>query len=839
MSKKPLAPDLSAIDPEEIEIQETAVADIAGTRYAEFLVHSNERSVPDIRDGMIHSHRRILIGFRDNAAHATSRHFKSVKIVGDVLGRYHPHGDGAVYAAAVGMSQDWKTRYPLIDFQGNNGSIDGDGAAAYRYTEMRPSHVGDELLRDLENRAAGIVPWGGNFTNEHDEPYILPARFPHLIANGHYGIGTGFSSTWLPHNLREVIDAITAVIDNPKIADKAIGKYIKGPDFPTGGIVVGTEGFDQALTAGGTSETGRGTVVIRGRVGVEEDGKETRLVVTEIPWMVDKSSIIEEIVTAVANKKIEGIADVSDQSGQDWKKDARLVMTLKRDARPAVVIAQLYKYSSLEYSRLSYNMMAYVEGYPERLTIKDAIDHFIAHQIDVLTKRTQHRKRKAEEALEVQEAYLLADKYADELVPIAKKSANRAALEIAIPKLIKGATTRQCEVIAGMPLYRFSKIDTDGVKTRIAELKSEIAAYVALIGSKQAMRDLLKDELREIRTKHGDDRRTEIMAQAPAGEDLQSIDDLIPDEPCWVALSSGGLISRLPAATFKAQKRGGAGVNASREDDPITQVASGSTRSKVWFVTDKGNLFGMRANDIEEAARGGRGQSIRRHFSGMSAEEKVVRIVVPPLDLSAGEIVIATAKGKIKRTAIAEYANLTAGGLRTIVVGDGDAIVAAFVVSPETMDFVVVTSDGYTARYDIGEVSVQGRVAQGVTSIKLNTTATVVATFPVAPKDGRDLLIVATSGKGKRTKLAEYPQKGRGIRGVTGVAIGIGAQVAMAAPVSESDLVLLVSTGGKAVATEASEIRRAGRATAGVGCMALSSGEKVAVGSVAPVPPAK
>jgi DNA gyrase subunit A len=837
MSKKTSAAPIDpTLNPEEIVIGETTVSDIAASRYAEFLVASNERAIPDIRDGMIPVNRRIMLGFRDNGAHATSRHYKSVKIVGDVLGRYHPHGDGSVYGAAVNMSQDWKTRYPQIDFQGNNGSIDGDGAAAYRYTEMRPSHVGDEMLRDLESRSANIVEWGGNFTNEYDEAYVLPARFPQLIANGHTGIGTGFSSAWMPHNLREVIDAICAVVDNPKLKAEAIGKYIKGPDFPTGGIVIGSEAFKQALSAGGTSETGSGSVTVRAKIAIEEEGREVRLVVTQMPWMVEKGGIVEEIVTAINGKKIEGIADVSDQSGQEWKTDLRLVVTLKRDANPAIVIAQLYKYTNLESRRLAYNMMAYVNGYPERLTIKDAIDHWIAHQLDVLTRRTQYRKRKAEEALEVQEAYLIADKYSNQLVPLAKASKDRAELEKKIPTLIKGVTARQCEVIAGMPLYRFSKIDTDAVKNKIAELKAEIAEYVRLLASKQAMSDLFKEELREIGRKFGDDRRTEIR-DAGAADEIKSIEEMIPDEPCWIGLSAAGLVSRLPISSFRLQKRGGAGVSAAKsEDDPFVSVLPGSTRSKVWLITDKGNLFGLRASEIEETARGARGTNVRRFFTGMGADEKVVRIAVPPVDLSAGGLVIATANGKVKRTAIAEYGNLTSAGLRTMVVAEGDAIVSAFVVSPEPMDVVVVTSDGYAARYSLEEVSAQGRVAQGVASIRVQAGAVVVATFPVAPKDTRDLLVVASNGKGKRTKMAEYPQKGRGIRGVTGVAIAKGSAVAMAAPVAEGDLVLLFSSGGKAVAIDAAEIRRAGRATAGVACMAIGKDERLIVGAATPLP---
>jgi DNA gyrase subunit A len=843
MAKKQLDPVIDpTLAPEEIEIAETTVSDIAAVRFSEFLVASNERAIPDIRDGLIHVDRRILLGFNDNGASATSRHFKSVKSVGDVLGRYHPHGDGAVYGAAVGLAQDWKTRYPLIDFQGNLGSIDGDGAAAYRYTEMRTSHVGDEMLRDLENRDADTVDWGGNFTNEFPEPYVLPARLPLLLANGHNGIGTGFASRWLPHNLREVIDAIIAVTDNPKLKADRVADHIKGPDFPTGGTVMGLDGYRQALLTGGSDPDDKGSkpasITVRAKVAVEEDGRETRLVITEIPWQVQKADLVTKIISCTdkdekGNVRIAEIADVADQSGQDWRTEMRLVITLKRDANPALVLAKLYQYTQLQ-TNFSYAMYAYVDGYPERLSFKQAIEYFIAHQLDVLTRRTKHRRAKALDALEVQEAYLLADKHSNELVPLAKASKDRAELEAKIPGLIKGVTPRQASVIAGMPLYRFSKIDTGAVRDRIAELKAEIAEYDRLLGSDAAMRGLFKDELREMRAKHGDDRRT-ILSEEAAGDavELKSIDELTPDEPCWITLSYAGLVGRLPANAFKIQKRGGSGVAAAKsEEDPIGQALAASTRSRLLLVTDKGNLFALRASEVDAIGRGGRGMNVRRFFTGMAADERVVRIVVPPPDAAAdASLVLATASGKIKRTALSEYAKITAGGLRTLNLASGDRVVGAFIAG-EAAEVMRTSSDGYSVRFPISEVSVQGRVAGGVAGMKLAGKATVIAADPVAPKDGRDYLVVSSVGRGKRTKLSEYPTKGRATRGVTTQMLG-SASVAFAGPVGEGDIVLLLSSSGKAVAMEADEIRRAGRATAGVACVALASGESVSAGAAA------
>jgi DNA gyrase subunit A len=816
------------------KIPEIEIADIAADRYTEFLVASNERAVPDARDGLKPVQRRILLSFKDNAATATSRHYKSVKIVGDTLGRYHPHGDSSVYDAAVTIAQNFAQRYPLIDFQGNVGSIDGDPAAAYRYTEMRPSHVGDELLRDLENRQAAIVEWGGNFTNEYDEAYVLPGRFPALLTNGIMaGIGTGYSSMWLPHNLREVIDAVIAVIEKPSSTHLEIAKHIKGPDFPTGGTVVGIEGFRQAL------ETGRGSVTLRAKIAIEESGKETKLIVTEIPWQKEKTQIVEQIIAATekdknGRSKIDGIADVADESGKEWRVDMRIAITLKRDANAKLVANLLYKETGLQ-SSFTYNQMAYVDGYPELLSMRDAIGHYVAHQIDVLTRRTKWRKLKAEEALEVQEAYLLADKHANELVPLAKKSANRAELEEKIPSIIKGATKRQCEVIAGMPLYRFSKIDTEGVKKRIAELTVEINEYKRLLGSDAAMRELLIGELREIKTKHGDERRTEIDAAGSA--ELKNLDEMLPDEPCWFTLSNAGLISRLAPTAFRVTKRGASGVSAAaREDDPIVQVNAGRTRDRIWIITNQGNLFSARATEIDEVGRGTRGTNVRR-FLSLAEGEAPVRIVIPPADLKTGELLIATAGGRILRSALTDYANLNAGGLRAIKLVGADTVVGATLALPKG-DVITVSSDGYGARFALDDLPIQGRGAQGVTAMKISAGARLISAHTLAVKESRELLIIASNGRGKRTSLGEYPQKGRAIRGVmahdlSGAGKGAKVEVAVAIPVAPDDLAVLATASGQVVATPVSEIRKAGRVTAGVSIVAVASGDRLLSGAVA------
>jgi DNA gyrase subunit A len=792
-------------------IPEIEVRDVAVERYTEYLVASNERAVPDVRDGLKPVHRRVLLALHDAGATSTSRHYKSAKIVGDTLGRYHPHGDVAVYDAATKMAQDFALRYPLIDGQGNFGSIDGDGAAAYRYTEMRLSKIGDEMLRDLETRAAQIVPWGGNYTNELDEPYVLPARFPQLFANGILtGIGTGYSSMWLPHNLKEVIDALVAILDRPDLPPDALLRYLKGPDFPTGGVVVGLDGFRSAVT------TGRGTITVRATMATETIGRDPAIIITAIPWQQEKATIIAEIVLA-ANPKgcgsagcrvppMTDIVEVVDESGNDWRTEMRIVVRLRREARPERVVAGLlrHRHTKLQ-TTFTYNQMAYVDGYPALLNMKEAMAAYLDHQLSVLTRRTTWRRARALDALEVAEAYNLAAVHANALVPLARRSANRTELERKIPTVIPSATPRQCEVIAGMALYRFSKIDTETTKRRIAELRAEIAEYDRLLASKAAMVDLLKRELKEIRSRYGDDRRTQIVLDD--AETVVSFDELLGDAPCVLAGVASGAIARWDPAVVGRRR-----AKDVATPEPVVDLAAVALRDRVLVITDGGFGYAVRVSEIEATKPSDRPTSLRRLVK-IDDGARIAAIVRLPSD-GGGELALATAKGKILRTRLTEAVPTTAAGLKLISVAPGDRVVGAAIVA--TTDHVVlVASSGYATRYPVDKVPIQGRGSQGVTAMAIDPGVSVAAMVVVEPTDRRDLLLVCADGRGKRLSLSAIAPKGRGTKGVIAIDRRKGPPVVAAAIAADDETLWIATTDARLVPIPVATLRRQRTTTAG------------------------
>ena len=816
------------------EIKEVEVSQLADKRYVPFIMESNERQIPDIRDGLKPAHRHTLLTFRDLGSRPGGQHIKCAKVASQTIGDYHPHADVGIYDSLVSMTQDWSYRYPIIDFHGNNGNIDGSGPGASRYTECRIGPVGFSMLEDLYERKAHIVPWSRNYLNDRDEPLCLPGRFPALLVNGVLAaIGTGFSAVWLPMNLREMVDAIVMVIDKPESTVDDLLKHIKGPDFPTGGVLMGIDGFRDALG------TGRGRVVLRAKVAVEEEGKDTLLVVSEIPWQKDIDSLISQIKQYAVGKaeksgkttKIDGITDVSDQSGNEWRTDMRIVIKLHRSANPQIVAAQLYKYTGLEVS-FTIQQRAYVDGLPKILTTPEAIANYISTQLDVLTRRTNYLRSVALAEFEVQEAYVKAEKFANKLVPFAQGFDGRAELEAHLPELIPGLTPRQCEVVAGMALFRFNKIDATGARKKMTALQVEIAEYDRLLGSDTAMRDLLKVEIRKIKTDFGDDRRTAVITAPEAEISVKNIDEMTPDEPCWLALSGNGLISRLPDSAFKVAKRGGVTQSASRsEEDPATEIRRASTRDRVWAITDRGNLFAFRVADLDELSKGARGTNISR-FCKIEQTEHVVTLLVAPTKTANGDrdLVIATADGKVLRTKITEFANISIAGLTAIkLVGDDKIVSAALVDAKDHLIFV--STAGMAARFAMSEMRPTGRGAQGVDSMKLHSGVTVVSANAVKASDKRDLAVVCSNGRGKRTTLSEYPVKGRAIGGVTAIGLEAAGKgkivtVAFAAPVADDDTVVLTTSAGRAIRLTGNEIKRQGRSTAGVIVVNFSAAAK-------------
>ena len=816
------------------EVKEVELSQLGDKRYVPFIMESNERQIPDIRDGLKPAHRHILLTFRDLGSKPGGQYIKCGKVGNQTMGDYHPHGDVSIYDTLVAMTQEWSYRYPIVDFRGNNGSIAGDEAGSSRYTECRMGAVGQNMLEDLYERKARIVPWTRNYLNDRDEPYCLPGRFPALLVNGVLAaIGTGFSAVWLPMNLREVVDAIAMAVDKPDATVDDLMRHIKGPDFPTGGVLMGIDGFKDAMT------TGRGRIVLRAKVAVEEEGKDTLLVVTEIPWQKGSDDLVSQIKQLAVGRqekngkvtKIDGIVRCDDQSGNDWRSDMRIVIKLHRNANPQVVAAQLYKYTGLEVS-YTIQQRAYEDGLPKLFSTPQAIAVYIATQLDVLTRRTNYLRAVALAELEVQEAYVKAEKYANKLVPFAQGLDGRAELEAHLPELIPGLTPRQCEVIAGMALYRFNKIDAVGARKKMEALQTEIKEYDRLLGSDAAMRDLLKTEIRKIKTDFGDDRRTAVITAPEDEVSVKNIDEMTPDEPCWLALSNNGLISRLPDSAFRVAKRGATTQSASRsEEDPASEIRRASTRDRVWAITDRGNLFAFRVMDLDEQTKGARGTNISR-FCKIEQTEHVVTLLVAPAKTANGErdLVIATAGGKVLRTKVAEFANISIAGLTAIKLVDDDRIVSATLASPGD-HLVFVSTAGMAARFAMSEMRPTGRGAQGVDSMKLPAGVSVVSASVVSATDKRDLAVVCTNGRGKRTALAEYPVKGRAIGGVTAIgleAAGKGKKVAVAfaAPVADADTLVLTTSAGRAIRLTGAEVKRQGRSTAGVIVVSFSAAAK-------------
>ncbi len=850
MARKPVS--LPPVPTEDGDIETIDVAGFGALFAGPFGLAALERAIPDVRDGLIPVRRRILFGADEMGLRFAGKTRKSAQLVGEVMGKYHPHGDSSIYGAIINMAAPYEIRYPLLVGQGNMGSIDGDPAAAMRYTEVKLSALGEQIVRDLENARAAIVDWGRNYSEELAEPATLPSRFPVLLANGTTGIGYGDATFILPHNLRELISSACALIDDPALPIEQLAKLLPGPDFPGGSLIVGNDDWTQIL------ETGQGRIIARARMHVEQEARETRLVVTELPFGLQRGfkdnqnpGVEGRIVERVNGQGYTGkpvepalagiVADVRNESSREA--GTRLVIVLEKGVTPERAAAALFRYTDLQsaYS-VSQKVSSPAGGglaVVERMGTRHILLRYAAYQFDVLTRRTRYQLERAIDALALEEAIIVAHGNAEELVRMAKVAANREALATAIETTYAARLDpaperrrRQAEFIADLPLRRYAKLDMDGTRERIGRLRIEIAEYQRLLGARDAMNGLLKTELGEIATKFGDDRRSEIDLNASA--EVPSQDDILPDEPCYLVVTASGLVARHAATAFRAQKRGGAGATATKgDDDPIVSLIGASTRDRLWLLTDAGNLFGLRVADIDEVPRGGKGTNVRR-FLSIGTDEKVVRAVRPPAD-GAGEVVIATANGKVLRSRISDYANLNAAGLKAIGLAGADRIIAA-VTAAAGVQLLFVTSDGYAARWDIDDAPINGRGSQGVASVSVGAGATVVSMDVVTPADPRMVLTIGTTGKGKRTKLAEYPTKGRAIRGVRAMDLvavnGATPRVAFSAVVSPRDDVILATRAGKAIVTGTDEIRAAARDTAGVAVVTPVANDEVAVGAV-------
>lgn len=767
------------------------------------------RALPDARDGLKPVHRRILYAMRELGLEHNKPYKKSARVVGEVLGKYHPHGDIAVYDALVRMVQDFSLRYPLVEGQGNFGSIDGDPPAAMRYTEVRLSEISSEMLGDIDKATVNFMP---NFDESLQEPVVLPSKLPNLIINGSSGIAVGMATNIPPHNLGEVVTAIKALIDDPHITSEKLMKYIQGPDFPTGGIIYG---MDEVRN---TYLTGRGKIKVRARAGVEpgKSGKEC-IVITEIPYMVNKSALIEEIAMLVQNKKIEGITDIRDESD---KEGMRIVIELRRGENANVILNQLYKHTKME-ETFGAILLALDHGRPVVMDLKRLLECYVEHRREVVYRRTKFDLEKAEARAHILEGFKIALKNIDEVVNIIKKAHDR---EEARNKLITKfkLTDIQANAILDMRLYQLTGLEQDKIEKEYLELIKKIEYLKSLLASEKKLLGVIKDELDELAKKYGDPRRTEIVGKA---EDLK-IEDLIAKEGCLITISHNGYIKRVPVATYKPQKRGGKGVSGMelKEEDFVEHVFTATTHDYILFFTQNGRAYWLKVYEIPQGGRLAKGKAIVNMLN-IGQDEKIAAMVRVEDFNKPLNLVMATRKGYVKKTELVEFSNPRSAGIIAMGVEEGDSLIGVELTTGQD-EIILVTKNGKSIRFPESQVRPMGRTARGVIGIRLSPKDEVVCLTTV--NDRATLLLVTEEGFGKRSQFSDYRVQGRGGKGIIGIKVTkkIGP-VVKACKVLDEDEIVLISSKGKMIRTYVEDIRVSGRATQGVKIIKLEEGERL------------
>ncbi|MDI3342071.1 MAG: DNA topoisomerase 4 subunit A [Sphaerobacter sp.] len=796
---------------ETIETEEfSTLFEDAFVQYALAVVTS--RALPDARDGLKPVQRRILWCMYENGHRSNRPTVKSASVVGDVLKSYHPHGDSAVYDAAVRMAQDFTMRYPLIEGQGNFGSIDGDAAAAYRYTEMRLSPIGELLLRDIEQET---VPFEQTYLQMPNvvQPVYLPARIP-PICNPASGIAVGLSTEIPPHNLREAIRAAVALLDNPELTVDELMRLLPGPDFPTGGRIIGTDGIRAYL------ETGKGRLVVRGEVRLEEALRQRNLVVTEIP-PISRSRLVRSIITAVNDGKVTGVTDVRNES--DDEKGTRIVIELERGATPEVVLHQLYRFTDLE-TTINVNMV-FLFGdpgqparQPRRTGMIELLRYWNRHQLDVITKRAEYQLRKAQERLHVVEGLIIGAAHADEIVKIFQQARDRNVAKEQI-KAKYNLSDIQADVIANMTLAQVTKLDAAKYAEEKKALTKRIKELTALLASEAKKVALLKEELAAIAQEHGDDRRTRIDGEAPA--EIAPVASLIEERPILVVVSESGRVKALPENAFKRAR-----AARTPRGEGIAAIVPASTLDYLLVLTRGGRVYLGRGHEVPPGTRAATGDLAQKVF-GLKPDEALA-IILPTSELDADRYVVwFTANGKVKKTALAEYRTITSAGLNDLRLLGDDRVVAA-ALSSGGGEYLVVTSDGQALRFPDEEVRATGRDGQGVNAITLKAGAEVVAAVAIPPGSDGDLLVVTAQGMGKRTALAEFPVRRRATAGVAAIALATGDRVAGAVLVGPDDEVVLGSARGQAGQVAVKDLRRQGRTTRGARLLEVGPDDRVA-----------
>jgi len=769
------------------------------------------RALPDVRDGLKPVHRRILFAMNDLGITHNKAYKKSARIVGEVLGKYHPHGDTAVYDSMVRMAQDFSLRYPLVEGQGNFGSIDGDSAAAMRYTEARLSGVSNELLTDIDKDTVDFVP---NFDESLVEPALLPSKLPTLLVNGSSGIAVGMATNIPPHNLTEISQAIVTTIDNPDVTTKELCKIVTGPDFPTAGLIVGRDGIKKAY------ETGRGQVVMRAKASVETGrSKKDAIIITEIPYQVNKTSLIESIVRLVEDKKIEGISDLRDESDRDGM---RIVIELKKDAIPQVILNNLYKHTQMR-TTFGVIMLALVDGQPRVLTLKQMIEHFIDFRVSVIMRRTRFELDKAEKRAHILEGYKKAIANLDKVIKIIRTSKSPELAKEGLIKALK-LTEIQAKAILELQLQRLTQLERLKIDEEYLELIKRIEYYKAVLKSRRKVLDIVKEETLEIQKKYGDERRTQIVA---AEGDID-IEDLIAQEDVLITISHAGYIKRIPVAMYRRQNRGGSGVSGAgvRDDeDFIEHLFLASTHDFIMFFTNQGRVYWRKAYDIPQASRQAKGKAIVNFLSLAQNEQVSGFLQVKEFD-DKRYVLMVTAKGVIKKTNLIEYSRPRSTGINAITLRDKDELVACKITSGKDEIFIA-TRDGKAIRFKEDNVREMGRNASGVRGVNLSKGDEVIAAEIVNPK--ATALTITQNGFGKKTLFAQYRVQSRGGKGIINIKVSEkNGKVVNVLTVAEEDEIIIVTTSGMVVRCPVSQIRTSGRNAVGVHVMRLKEKDKIA-----------
>ena len=774
------------------------------------------RALPDVRDGLKPVHRRVLFGMNEMGVRSSSSYKKSARIVGDVMGKYHPHGDSSVYDTMVRMAQEWSLRYNLVDGQGNFGSVDGDSPAAMRYTEARMQKISEELLSDIDKET---VDFQLNFDDTIMEPTVLPTRVPALIINGASGIAVGMATNMPPHNLSEVIDGIIQYIDNNDVTIDELIQHIKAPDFPTGGTIYGYDGVKEAF------HTGKGRVVMRGKAIIENVKDRECIIVSEIPYQVNKADMIKKTADLVNDGKIEGISTIRDESD---RKGMRIVYVLKRDAIPNIVLNKLYKFTQLQ-SSFSVNNVALVNGRPQLLNLKDLIHHFVDHRHDVVVKRTNYELRKAEQRAHILEGLIIASDNIDDVIDLIKKSSNAEDARLKLEKKYK-LTEIQAKAIIEMRLRQLTGLEQNKLREEYDDLQKTIKGYKELLDSKPKRMILIKEELTHIKDKYGDERRSEIEY---AGGDFR-VEDIIPNEKVVITISHAGYIKRTPLTEYKTQNRGGVGQKATktRDEDFLEDLFVGTNHQYMLFFTQKGKCFWMRVYEIPEGSKNSKGRAIQNLIN--IEQDDRVKAFICTQDLkdedyvNSNFVIMATKMGQVKKTSLEQYSRPRSNGINAISIRDNDELLEAKLTNGNSQIMLAVKS-GKAIRFEESKTRPMGRNASGVRGIRLKDDSDeVVGMISVNDMDA-NILVVSENGYGKRSSLEDYRLTNRGGKGVKTISITdkTGKLVTIKS-VSDNDDLMIINKSGIAIRMQVEDLRVMGRATQGVKVISIKDGDNIA-----------